>query len=263
MNLMPVALFGLFLLTGLTANAAESARSLVEKANLNAFYAAADGRAQARMTIVDGQGRKQRRQFTLLRKDRSDGGDQDLLVFFSRPADVRGTAFRVAKHPGRDDDRWLYLPALDLIKRISAGDKRTAFVGSHFFYEDVSGRHLGDDNFTLATATDTHHVLNAVPREPASVEFASYRVWIDKQYLLPTTIEYTNDRGEIYRRIESLAVERIDGHPTVTRARASDLLGGGYTLLEFRGIQYDVGLPSQLFSERSLRRAPAKWLASR
>ena len=113
--------------------------SIVRQANLAAYYQGLDGRSEARMTIRDGKGNEQLRQFTILRRDREQGGDQDFLVAFSRPADVRNTVFMVAKHTQSDDDRWLYLPGLDLVKRISAGDKRTSFVGSHYFYEDVSG----------------------------------------------------------------------------------------------------------------------------
>lgn len=91
---------------------------IVARSNLAAYYQGADGRSEVRMLIRDGQGREQLRQFTILRMDLADGGDQHFYVAFSRPADVRDTVFMVAKHVDRDDDRWLYLPGLDLVKRI-------------------------------------------------------------------------------------------------------------------------------------------------
>lgn len=233
---------------------------IVNKANIAAMYTGTDGRTTARMTIIDNQGREQIRQFTVLRKHVSPGGDQDYLVFFSRPSDVRGTVFRVAKHIESDDDRWLYLPGLDLVKRISAGDKRTSFVGSHFLYEDISGRNLNEDTFKLLETSATHYVIEATPKNPLSVEFKNYQVWIDKNTMLPAKVEYKDSQDSIYRRVQSLETEVIQGYPTVVKSQAEDLKSGGKTILEFRFIKYDLGLPTSVFSERSLRTPPREWL---
>jgi len=236
---------------------------IVERANLAAYYAGADGRARVHMTISDAQGRERARDFVILRRDVRDGGDQDYVVLFSRPADVRNTVFLVKKHVESDDDRWLYLPDLDLVKRIAAGDKRTSFVGSHFLYEDVSGRRLSEDRHELVETTPTHYVVKNTPLDPGGQEFAHWSVWIDKATLVPTRMEYVDDTGEVYRRIEALEVEQIGGYPTVTRMRASDLRSGGHTVSEFSGVEYDLGIPEDVFTERTLRNPPRQWLSVR
>jgi Outer membrane lipoprotein-sorting protein len=248
-------------LTGFAyAESLTSADDIVAQANLAAYYGGADGRSEVRMIISDAQGREQRRQFTVLRRDVEDAGDQQFLVVFSQPSDVRDTVFLVDKHVTRDDDRWLYLPGLDLVKRISAGDKRTSFVGAHYFYEDVSGRRPSEDAHELVDTTDAYYILKHVPLDPQSVEFASYVTWIDRANYLPMKIEYTNTAGAIYRRVEVLSVETIDGHPTVTTSRVSDLSSGGKTDMQFRYIAYDIGIPADVFTERSLRNPPRDWL---
>lgn len=245
---------------GVHAGPLADADEIVERANLAAYYSGADGRSEVRMIIRDSQDRQQRRQFTVLRRDIDDGGDQQFLVVFSQPSDVRGTVFLVDKHIDRDDDRWLYLPGLDLVKRISAGDKRTSFVGAHYFYEDVSGRPASEDAHELLEVTDEHYILKHVPVDPQSVEFASYVTWIDRENFLPMKIEYTNAAGKAYRRVEVLKVEEFDGHPTVTVSRVSDLLSGGQTDMQLRHVKYDLGLPADVFTERSLRKPPRDWL---
>jgi len=229
---------------------------IIEKANNASYYAGEDGRAHVRMTISDAQGRERIRQFAMLRKDRGEGGDQSYAVLFVRPADVRNTVFLVEKHVGKDDDRWMYLPGLDLVKRIAAGDKRTSFVGSHFFYEDVSGREIDEDNHELVETTDEHYVVKNTPKKPGSVEFVSWTAWIDKNTFLPVKMEYTDDKGEVYRVIETLEVTEFQGHPTVTKMKVSDLRTGGSTVSEFRNVEYDVGIPDDVFTERTLRNPP-------
>jgi outer membrane lipoprotein-sorting protein len=236
------------------------AGDIVSRGNLAAYYGGDDGRSEVRMIISDAQGRQQRRQFSVLRRDVDEGGDQQFLVVFTQPSDVRGTVFLVHKHADRDDDRWLYLPGLDLVKRISAGDKRTSFVGAHYFYEDVSGRRPTDDSHELIETTDRHYVLRHVPVRPEIVEFSSYVTWIDRETFLPIKIEYTNQGATVYRRVEVLEVQEIDGHPTVVTSRVSDLLSGGQTDMQFRYVKYDIGLPADVFTERSLRTPPREWL---
>jgi len=232
---------------------------IIEKSNENAYYAGEDGRAHVRMTITDAQGRERKRQFSILRKDRGEGGDQSYAVLFVRPADVRNTVFLVEKHVTSDDNRWLYLPGLDLVKRIAAGDKRTSFVGSHFFYEDVSGRGIAEDNHELVETTGEHYVIRSTPKNPGSVEFVSWTAWVDKETFIPAKMEYIDDTGEVYRTIEALEVRDIQGHPTVTIMKVSDLRTGGNTVSEFRNVEYDLGIPDDIFTERTLRNPPREW----
>ena len=235
-------------------------KQIIDNANLAAYYAGDDGSAQARMIIVDENGQKQMRQFTILRQDEKDLGDQNMLVFFSRPSNVKDTVFRVEKHIEQDDNRWLYLPALDLVKRISAGDKRTSFVGSHFFYEDVSGRNPNEDTFTLIIENKDNYVLNAVPKNKQSVEFSSYTVTISKSNFLPVESIYFNQNKQAVRKMTVLDVKNIAGNPTVIKSRITDLSNNSYTEMQFRKVKYDIGLPKSIFSERSMRTPPKAWL---
>jgi hypothetical protein len=237
-----------------------SVSEIIAKSNLASYYAGDDGSAQARMIIVDENGKKQMRQFIILRQDEKDLGDQNMLVFFSRPSNVKDTVFRVEKHIEQDDNRWLYLPALDLVKRISAGDKRTSFVGSHFFYEDVSGRNPNEDTFSLISEDDDNYVINAVPKNKQSVEFSYYTVTISKSNFLPVKSIYFNQNQQAVRKMAVLKVKNIDGNATVMKSRITDLNNNSYTEMQFRKVKYDVGLPNNIFSERSMRTPPKTWL---
>jgi len=232
-----------------------TAEQIVQKANVAAYYAGKDGRADVKMTISDGKGGTREREFTILRMN-VKGQDQNFYVYFKAPADVRKMAYLVWKHVGKDDDRWLWLPALNLKKRIAPGDKRTSFVGSDFLYEDVSGRGTEEDAHELTETTDTEYVLKSTPKDPDSVEFSHYVVRIDKATFLPRKAEYFGKNGKLYRRVEALKTEVIDSRPTVIESVASDLAAGTRTINVFSNVQYDVGLSERIFTERFLRRPP-------
>jgi outer membrane lipoprotein-sorting protein len=233
-------------------------QTIVNKANIVAYYQGDDGKARVKMVITSKQGQKREREFNILRKDVSDGGDQKYFVYFLRPADVRRMTYMVLKHvePGKDDDRWLYLPALSLVKRIAAGDKRTSFVGSDFLYEDVSGRSLEEDMHELIKTTDELYIVKNVPKKPDSVEFSYYNVSIDRKTFVPMKMEYYDKQSQLYRTIESVKVEKIQDFPTVVKSVVKNLQTGSQTEMEFSDVKYNIGLEDSIFTERYLQRPP-------
>ena len=129
-------------ITASAQTTAPTVDEIVTKANQASYYQGKNGRAKVSMSIKDSQGRERTREFTILRLDLEPAnatndvftGDQMMYVYFERPADVNKMAYLVHKHVAQDDDRWLFMPGLNLVKRIAASDKRTSFVGSDFFY---------------------------------------------------------------------------------------------------------------------------------
>ena len=232
--------------------------AIVNKANIVAYYQGNDGKAKVSMVITDKNGNKREREFIILRKDNKDGGDQKYFVYFQKPADVRKMVYMVHKHAdmGKDDDRWLYLPALDLVKRVAAGDKRTSFVGSDFLYEDVSGRSLEEDTHELIQTTETFYVVKNVPKKPDTVEFSYFNVSIDRKNFVPMKMEFFDKEGKLYRIIESKKVEKIQDFFTVVKSEVRDLKKESKTEMEFSGVQYNIELSEDIFEERYLRRPP-------
>ena len=254
-----ITLMSLFsIVTNLSAQEL-SVDEIINKANIAAYYAGDDGRADVAMVITDKNGQERTREFTILRRNIEASGDQKFYVYFTRPADVRKMVFMVWKNVGKDDDRWLYMASLDLVKRIAASDKRTSFVGSDFVYEDVSGRSLEEDEHTLVEQKDGYYKIHNVPKNPKDVEFTHYDIWINDQTFLPEKAEYY--KGEtLFRTVSADKVEVIDGFPTVIESKVENLETGSTTVNTFSNIKYNLGIPDDIFTERYLRRAPKDWL---
>ena len=244
-----------------------SVDEIVRKANHMALYQGADSKGKVLLVIKDKQGRIRKREFNMLRKnDDTNDRDQKYYAFFKSPADVRKMVFLVHKHAEleKDDDRWLYMPSLDLVKRIAAGDKRTSFVGSDFLYEDISGRSPEEDKHELINTTEKHYVVNNVPKDRDSVEFDHYIAYINRENYIPEKIEFVKKGNRLYRVIEVVKVDNItaneDGkevvYPTVTLSIARDLESGSISEMNVSKVKYNIGLGDKLFTERYLRRPP-------
>ena len=228
------------------------------------YYARTDAKSEIQMRIVNRQGQTRERRLSLLRLDKADGGEQSYYIYFHEPADVQGMSFLVLKHPGGDDDRWLYLPAIDLVKRIATSDKRTSFAGSDFTYEDVSGRDLdADEQEFVGEETVGEYqafVVKSTPKNTGEAEFSYRKFWIDKATHLPLKVEHYDLKGTLYKVYETKEIQNIDGTPTITKAVMKDLGNERFTEITIKTASYDIGIADDLFQERFLRRPPSQWI---
>lgn len=228
------------------------------------YYSHIDEKSQIQMRIVNRQSQVRQRRLTMLRLDKSDGGEQFYYVYFHEPADVQGMSFLVLKHPRGNDDRWLYLPAIDLVKRIATNDKRTSFAGSDFTYEDISGRDLDEDEHILegeeTLGEYSAFVVKSTPKHAGEAEFSTRKFWIDKATHLPLKVEHYDLKGTLYKVYETQEIQNIKDTPTITKAVMKDIDNERFTEITLQDISYDVGMTSDLFQERSLRMPPSKWI---
>ncbi|MCS5636856.1 MAG: outer membrane lipoprotein-sorting protein [Myxococcota bacterium] len=130
--------------------------------------------SDVKMILVDKRGRERTRLMRNMSKDK--GEDTLSLIFFASPADVKNTGFLSYDYDDadRDDDQWLYLPALKKTKRIAGGDKSGSFMGSDFTYSDMSKPPLDRYSYTLMKEIEVGGVpvwqVEAVPNAKESRE---------------------------------------------------------------------------------------------
>jgi hypothetical protein len=190
-----------------------SADEIAQKSQQAFHYAGQDMAARVVMTLVGKSGDQRVRDMTMLRRN-GEAGRQKYFLYFHSPADVRGTAFLVAKEPGRDADRWLFIPALNLVQRIAACDAESSFVGSDFTYEDVSGRPLTLDTRKLlrqeTLGGKSCYVVESIPKSRAS--FTRKLAWIDHTSFLPLKEEYYDAQKALFKVFTADELSRIGAY---------------------------------------------------
>ncbi|MHB9025399.1 MAG: outer membrane lipoprotein-sorting protein [Armatimonadota bacterium] len=213
-----------------------------------------DGSFQVTMRLVAPNGDQRVRKLKMLLKGKSN--TKKVMVHFLEPTDVRGVGFLVWRHPDRDDDRWLYLPSLHMVRRISAADKRSSFVGSDFVYEDVAGRDVDQDKHTLTgseTIDDQEcYVVKSVPND--TTEYAHKISWVRKDNYVVVQEKYTDRQGKPLKQLTVDALEKIQGIWTVRKQTMRNLQTKHYTVVSWDKVKYNSGLGDDVFTERYLRR---------
>jgi outer membrane lipoprotein-sorting protein len=250
--------------------AAPTATEIVEKSQQVFYYAGADMRAKVKMDLITEGGKTRTRLLVMLRKNDLQGRNQKYFLYFHEPGDVRRTAFLVWKYPEKDDDRWFFIPAVNMVRRVAARDSRSSFVGSDFTHEDVSGRDLAADTHTLLREERQGeaecYVVQSVPRAPTG----STRkvIWIDKVTFLPRREEYFDARNELVRIFTVETVSNVTAgegaagktYPTVMKRIMKNVQSGHRTEITFMSVAYDVGLDDATFTESALGSPPQKWI---
>ena len=247
-----------------------NADEIMEYSQRAYYFAGEDAKGMLTMELIDRKGGTRRRVMTMLRRNQEKSGEQKYFIYFHEPGDVRRLTFMIWKYPGQQDNRWIYVPAVDLIRRIAAEDKYSSFVGSDFSYEDVSGRDLADDTHRLLGEEPLDgretFVIESIPL--ASAAFTKRVSWIDKENFLPLKIEYYDTQNQLQRIFTANAIEDIAAddedlervYPTVMKRTMENVKNGHRTVVTVTSVSYDLGLSDEDFSERHMRRPPRAWV---
>jgi hypothetical protein len=241
-----------------------TAEEVMKKSQEVFFYQGKDFKARVIMRLISKGGQERIREMTMLRKNFGEsGGSQKYFIYFFQPTDVRDMTFMVYKYPSKDDDRWLFVPAINMVRRIAAQDKHSSFVGSDFTYEDISGRDIEEDTHTIVKeetlgAKDCYLIKSAPKIQ--DVDYSYKLSWIDKVNFLPAKEEYYDRKGELSKVFTAEEIMDIKGFPTVTKRMMKNLQSGHRTEVAFTKTDYNIGIEDSLFSERFLKQPPKKWI---
>lgn len=196
------------------------------------------------------------REIVTYRLDKS-GGETANLIRFLDPEDIAGTGLLSIDKADGSTDQWLYLPALDRVRRISGERKGGRFVGSDFYYEDLQERKpLKDRHRILGRQTENGvlcEVLESIPLDSDDSVYRKRLSWIDPDTAIPQRVDYFEKDGSVPGKRWLLRTKkRNQGYWTITDSRMLDLESGHETRLVIDTVLYDQKLPAKLFTTQTL-----------
>jgi len=216
------------------------------------------------MTLIDKRGKQRLRKIRTFMKDKDE--DTYRLMFFIHPADVKDTAFLTYDYddPDRDDDQWLYLPALHKTKRIASSDKSGSFMGSDLNFSDMTSRELEDYDFFFKKEMEVKGkktwLIESIPKTKKIIKETGYTkslIWVrqDNFYVI-RAINWIKDGGYLkYMDVRKLEV--IDGiwvgtHMVVTTKKGKKTVHK--SILTWNNVKFNQDLDYDLFTVRRMEK---------
>lgn len=184
-------------------------------------------------------------------------GETANLVRFLEPEDIAGTGLLSIDKADGSTDQWLYLPALDRVRRISSDRKGGRFVGSDLYFEDLQERKPSKDRHRLLGRQLENgilcDVLESVPLNADDSVYKKRISWIDPATAIPQRVDYfEQDTNTPSKRWLLRSKKRSQGYWTLTDSRMIDLQNGHETRLVIDTALYDQKLPAKLFTSQAL-----------
>ena len=215
-----------------------------------------DFASRAEMTLTEKGRSPRKREMYTFRSDRG-GGERWLLTRFTKPADIDGVGLLTKDYPGDQNDQWLYLPALDRVRRVSSSRKGGRFVGSDLFFEDLRDREVSMDKHHFQGVEKIGKLSTKVlVSEPVDADNSVYtrRVsWIHPKTLIPLRVDfYQSHSKDPVKRLAVKRIKRIQGFWTVLDSTMTDLKTGHVTRITQSSVKYNQGIPERLFSNQAL-----------
>ncbi|MDT0617067.1 outer membrane lipoprotein-sorting protein [Salinisphaera sp. P385] len=246
------------LLFPLGAIAADDGRGMEIARTAEARFADyADQRGEATMVIRTAGGDEARRDLRARSLD-TDSGSRSLTII-DAPPDVAGTALLTHSHDQRPDEQWLYLPALSRVKRIAAGNRAGAFMGSEFSYADFTAQSVDKFDVTLLREDELDgepvYVLERTPDNADTAVYSRQVAWLDQTHYRTLRVEYYNKAGQHLKTLTADGFrEYANGQWRADELTMTNQLTGGTSILRWREIEFDNGFTERDFSVDALKR---------
>ena len=232
--------------------------------NINARNEGISQSRKMQMILTDKRGKERIRETISYRK--YFGDEKRTVIHYLIPRNVKKTAFLTFDYPDadKDDDQWLYLPAMRKVRRISASDRGDYFLGTDFTYEDIKKESkVTLEDYTRKTLREEMlegqpiYVIEAIPVNAEVADELGYGKviqWVDKNIWMTRKSEFYDTRGKLLKTTLFKDIKQIDSIWTAHRLEVDNHKTGHKTVFVFTDVIYDKEVRDDFFTQRAIRR---------
>lgn len=176
-----------------------------------------DAKSEMTMTLENEEHQQRVRKLIAFTKLKTDGINNQRVLRFLAPADIKGTVTLLNEQTGQDDDMWIYLPSLKKTRRLVSDNKRDSFVGSDLTFGDLIGHKPSEWTSTLQKEETLDnkpvYLIESLPKDESVKTHTGYSkrlLWIDKQSHVTLKTDYWDEAGQLLKTIQVSDVRLVD-----------------------------------------------------
>lgn len=186
------------------------------------------------------------------------GENEKKIMFFIAPSNVKNTSFMSWSYgDGKDDDMWIYLPALKKTKRISSSSKSDYFMGSDFTYDDLGERHPSLDTHKILGEETIDgvdcYVVESVPKE-SDYLYSKTITWVVKGEWFGMKREFYDENYEFLKILTIKKYKKVNGYWIIPEMEMFNEQKDHTTLMQLNDIKIGDGIKDNQFTERMMER---------
>ncbi|MHB9028183.1 MAG: outer membrane lipoprotein-sorting protein [Candidatus Latescibacterota bacterium] len=154
------------------------------------------------------------------------------------------------------EEMWNFLPNIDRLVKIPSSMMGENWMGSHLTNDDLVKEDQVDKLYTLSmTRKEKIAEITGIPKPRAAVVWGKIVYTVEMDRLIPLSTQYFDESGALVRTISFDQVQQTSGRwiPMRMRVQPKDQ-PKEQTLFEYQKLDFNVRLPDDFFSLRSLRK---------
>lgn len=217
-----------------------------------------------KMEMTDRHGKVRVRETRAFRK--YFGDEKRTAIFYLKPKNIKDTAFLTYDYAdkAKDDDQWLYLPAMRKVRRISASDRGDYFLGTDFSYEDIKlETRVAIEDYTRKTTgedeVDGFHCYvveeKAIDDETAEELAHSRREnCVDDNIWIVRRSKYWDLQNKPLKTTYFKDISQVEGIWTAHKIEVENHKTGHKTRFTFSDVRYNEGVNDRVFTQNAMKR---------
>ena len=236
-------------------DASLTAQQIVDKSLEHNSFGFENAIAKITLTLSSKRGSDRVREIEIRSQTKNDLSKT--LVRFNAPADVAGTGFLVLENKDREDDQYLFLPALGKVKRITGSQKNQRFMGTDLTYADMESRNLKKSESTRHAdenvgGNDAFRI-ESVPKNDADAPYGKTISWIHKVSYVPLKVEFYDKELKLLKTLKVKRLEKKEGRWVVMDSTIENVQEQTSTHMLINTLDLKANLGDAEFTEEKLK----------